>query len=206
MARGVERVVERHGVHGEYVRLSTSASATTTEPMGRSPRLLMNPFFVTGLPRSRTAWLANLFTTDQTICWHDRRFEEALTINPKRVGFSGPELVTQFEHIRELFPKSPWLVVLRNADEALTSFKLAAGDLLPQDDLLLKFWKDRCHLLSQICTHANVTTVAFSELNNEEVIRAIWARILPDIAFDVQRWEMLSKLNVQQTIKEPWPC
>jgi hypothetical protein len=31
----------------------------------------MTPFFITGLPRSRTAWLANFFTTDHSFCYHD---------------------------------------------------------------------------------------------------------------------------------------
>ena len=32
----------------------------------------MTPFFITGLPRSRTAWLANFFTTQTAFCFHDR--------------------------------------------------------------------------------------------------------------------------------------
>lgn len=28
-------------------------------------------FFITGLPRSRTAWLANFFSTGDVFCWHE---------------------------------------------------------------------------------------------------------------------------------------
>ena len=28
-------------------------------------------FFITGLPRSRTAWLANYFSTGDVFCWHE---------------------------------------------------------------------------------------------------------------------------------------
>lgn len=160
-----------------------------------------NIFMVTGLPRSMTGWLSNLFTTDKSICWHDVRFEEALTVSPKSVGFSGPELVAQFDDIQAQFPDTPWLVVLRNADDAKTAFKQAAGDLLPQDDVVDKFWAERCHAISKICSHPNVATVKFDELGTESIARRIWGYLLPQIEFDVERWKMLCKLNIQQKIK-----
>ena len=32
---------------------------------------MKNIFFITGLPRSRTAWLANWFTYGHTFCFHE---------------------------------------------------------------------------------------------------------------------------------------
>lgn len=162
----------------------------------------MKSFFITGLPRSRSAWLANLFTTDQTLCWHDKPFSESLLENPRRVGFAGPELVKQFSDITKLLPEAPWIVVLRDQAEALASFKHWAGDLLPQDDIVLKFWKERCHVLSMICPHSNVQTVNYSELDLEPVCRDIWRWLLPDIGFDSERWKLLNGLNVQQDINK----
>lgn len=165
-----------------------------------------HPFFITGLPRSRSAWLSNLFTTDQTVCHHDKPYEEHLLVNPRRVGFSGPEIAAQFTEIRKQHPECPWVVVLRNAGEALTSLKHWAGDLLPQDDVVDVFWKERVHLIAHICTHANVQTVSFEGLNDEINTRLIWAHLLPGIAFDLERWKLLCGLNVQQQLKgKPWP-
>lgn len=165
------------------------------------------PFFISGLPRTRTAWLSNLLTTDQTLCFHDTRFFDYLLVNPRRVGFSGPELVTQFDEIAAAFPEAPWVIVLRNKDEALNSFKLWAGDLLPQDDVLEIFWRNRAHAVSGLCKHPNVFTVSYEMMDDEIIAREMWAHLLPGIPFDLERWQLLKKLNVQQDKRsvKPWP-
>ncbi len=163
------------------------------------------PFFVTGLPRSRTAWLANWLTTDHSICWHDVRFERNMVASQfgiKTVGFSSSELVSQFEEIKELFPEAPWIVVLRNSQDALVAFKRWAGDLLPQDDLMEKFWADRCHEIGKLCTHGNVTTVKYEDLDLEPICAGIWSTLLPHIAFDAERWKLLNGLKVEQHIEK----
>lgn len=167
-------------------------------------------FFVSGLPRSRTAWLANWFTTDASICWHDRPFDRSLVESSHKpfVGFSGPELVVQFDEIRKHFPISPWLMILREEAQALASFREFAGDLLPQDDIVEKFWRQRCHTVSLICSHSNVVTYSFDDLESEAKCQEIWLRMLPDIEFDSERWNLLNDLQVQQDLNKnlkKWP-
>lgn len=167
----------------------------------------MKPFcIVTGLPRSRTAWLANLLTTDLTIVFHDSPVVPRGTF--KQVGFAGPELVTQYGKFRDMFPSCPWLVIRRKPDEALAAFKKWAGDLLPQDDVMESFWRERVKVFDELCTKPGVETVPYAALDDVNTIREIWKMLLPDIAFDSERAKMLQDLNIQQHLTKKlktWP-
>ena len=90
----------------------------------------MRHFFVTGLPRSRTAWWANLLTTPTSLCYHDvARFcrapddlPEVLSIGAGRyeaTGNSDSSLLLVHERVMELFPEARWLVLKRDLNEAI---------------------------------------------------------------------------------------
>jgi len=165
----------------------------------------MNPFFVTCLPRSRSAWLANWLTTDKSICYHDQPYTFALATVPQRVvGFAGPELIKQANWIFERFPGAPWLVVTRNPEEALLSFKAWAGDRITVDEGTLRwFWYRREVDLAIIGSRPMVMTVKFDgDLDDSTMAPRIWAHLLPGIEFDAERWNMLRALNVQQDLKK----
>jgi hypothetical protein len=153
----------------------------------------LGPFFVTGLPRSRTAWIANLLTTDTTICYHDVPFSIGAVGGGKVIGFAGPQTCTQFTDVTRFFPSAPWLIVLRDRDEALRSLKKFTP--VPDD-----YWNDRCHLISALCAKHQAMTVNFDELDNEEVVRGAWAHLLPGIPFDVERFNLLCTMNIQQQL------
>ena len=159
-------------------------------------------FACCGLPRSGTAWLANLFTTDRSICYHDSRFSEQLTVNYKQVGFSGPELVRQYEEIEHLFPETPWLVVLRSSDDAKASFKAKMGAMqesIPAETLE-KFWHERCSDIARLCGQPNVETIDYAMLDNEKQMRKAWIHVLPDLEFNLERFLLLRQFNVQQQV------
>jgi hypothetical protein len=46
-------------------------------------------FVITGLPRSATAWLANWFTTDHSVCWHEALMDHSME---ELLGFESDEL------------------------------------------------------------------------------------------------------------------
>jgi len=88
-------------------------------------------FFVTGLPRSRTTWLANLLTYGQTFCHHDlmnqvdslNSFHDRLTRpDVPCVGNSDSGLLLVHEKLMRLYPKAKWIIVLRNKEQALESY------------------------------------------------------------------------------------
>lgn len=160
----------------------------------------MRPFFISGLPRCRSAWLANLLTTDKTLCHHDRKFEEHLLVSPRRVGFAGPELVMQYDQIHDQFPDAPWVIVLRKVEESIASLKALDMTDAPDESWDLVY-RERSDAIAHICTKVFVETVFFDDLHHENIIRLIWAHLLPGIPFDLERWRLLNGFNVQQHIK-----
>lgn len=170
--------------------------ASLTEHRESRLNCALQPFFVTGLPRSRTAWLANLLTADTTICFHDVPFSIGAVDNGKVVGFAGPQVCTQFTEVCRFFPHAPWLIVLREQSEALEAVRRCAPNVVVPED----YWKGRCHLISALCAKHQAMTVKFDELDRESVIRPVWAHLLPGIPFDSQRFDLLCKMNVQQKL------
>lgn len=161
------------------------------------------PFFVTGLPRSRSAWLANWLTTDATLCLHDTRFSRDLLRPGRRIGFAGPELVQEFERIRKVVPEAPWLIVWREPEEALRAFDRWAGKRLPPDrSAVRRLWESRVDALLDMGRQFGVKQVAFNTLHLEKTARWIWSWLLPGVDWDQARWEMLERLNVQQNLPE----
>jgi hypothetical protein len=158
----------------------------------------MNPFFVTGLPRSRSAWLAAWLTTDRSFCYHDRKFLPGMVGGPRLAGFSGPELVDQFASIQQQYPCAPWIVVLRKAEDAFQAFvRVAKGKVAPTFDLDA-FWEKRRQRLADMCEKPQVQAVRFDDMDREEVARFIWNTCLPNIEFDRPRWELFNGLRICQ--------
>ncbi len=92
-------------------------------------------FLVTGLPRSRTAWMAALLTAHGFPCLH----EPEITLGPiteiRRIfdlgwrGISDPACYLKWpDQIERDFIGRPCLVVERNPDEAKASFECYVGE------------------------------------------------------------------------------
>lgn len=155
-------------------------------------------FFITGLPRSRTAWLAAWLTLGSVMCWHDKKFSPELVQKDRRTGFAGPELVDQFDALSKQFPNAPWIVVLRNPEDAMKGFlRVASGKYSPHFDLD-KFWELRCFRLANMCEKPMVRAVQFEDLDLYHVAQFIWATCLPGIDFDRNRWELFNSLRICQ--------
>ena len=161
----------------------------------------VRPFFLTGLPRSRTAWLANLFTTGEIFCWHDALLlcgspadlPQLLRKNAP-IGDSDSALILFYPDVAEMFPGSPWVIVERDPQDAFDSLVkrfghdvsrggwpmlIAAMQTIPKDD-------------------PNVLRVRYEELNDVEVVRRIWEHCVPAVEFDERRWALLKRLNVER--------
>lgn len=167
---------------------------------------MTQPFFITGLPRSRSAWISNWLTTVRSLCFHDMPFDEDLLRCASYVGFAGPELVTQFSAVRKDYPSSKWVVVLRKSEDALNSFLAWSRDLVNGEDAK-QFWNTRVYELEKLTMSPNVRRVAYQELDSEMHARDLWEFLLPDIPFDPVRWCLLQRLNIQQdkTKGNIWP-
>lgn len=142
-------------------------------------------FIVIGLPRSGTTWLANWLTTDTTICLHDP-FSGALPEewrgHGKRLGISctGAYLMPSWLSAQNcsvaVIERDPGEV-----DASLTRMGLPA--ISPRARCLFATAKGR--------------RWRYQDIWNEARAREIWTFLLPDIAFDAQRYRLLSQMQIQ---------
>jgi hypothetical protein len=169
-------------------------------------------FFVTGLPRSRTAWLANFLTHGPvSLCYHD-----ILRVDPKLerlnalsgyqfVGDSDSALLLEWPRWVKQFPGARWVVINRPMVECLESFmhRFNAGRPYPGAptkivELTQVFhFCDRLKRIAERGLPAEQTLkVEFADLNKEETIRRVWDWCLPGVEFPRERWEMLHTFQV----------
>jgi hypothetical protein len=90
----------------------------------------MRPFFILGLPRSRTAWLANFLCYGPAFCFHEaligcdsiKSYARRLcAVDAEHVGDSSSGTVFFIDDIMHLFPEARLVVVERNQDECKVS-------------------------------------------------------------------------------------
>lgn len=157
------------------------------------------PFFVTGMPRSRTAWLAAWLTTGPTVCFHDPPGNAfpAITTATDRTGMSGPEVCTAFADYSASYPSAPWLVVQRR--DSYPAFKKVLDRYLKPEEIVLRgWWNDRLRVLEDVINGPRTLTIDFTDLDHPNIARAVWDHLLPDQPFDATRYEILNSLNIQQ--------
>lgn len=170
---------------------------------------MLTPFFITGLPRSGTAWLANLFTTGKSICFHEpdpRDVVTAINAQPgRRVGASDPTLVRKHSQVVMLWPDARWLYVVRPIEEcfaSLVGFCAANGVTLNHAIARRAMEEDRVMGMQLIQDPFHVAVAEWDHVRNDaEVAGQVWRWLVPEIKFDVDRWKLLGGLNVQQDLK-----
>jgi len=140
-------------------------------------------FVVCGLPRSRTAWLANFLTYDGLYCYHEglvgcRNLNEYYD----KIGDDGDS--TTIPHLLDL-PDCRKVIIDRDIHRAIQFTEANYG---PANYEYYSFLKD--YLSKMEGLH-----IPFSEINNS--LRQIWEYVT-DIPFDGKRANMLIQLNVQE--------
>ena len=171
----------------------------------------INTFFITGYPRSRSAWLANWLSDDWRICLHDElvnhatleSFADAIQDHPV-TGVSDSALALFWKPLMQMFPEAKWLVVMRDrADAEAATIKSLTDDPLPgcgaPEAIHLKDFFDRSQrALVALCEAPNVLTVRFDELDSQIVAENIWRHIVGQGIFPLRRWKMLKALRITQ--------
>src|ERR1700733_452815 len=159
-------------------------------------------FIITGLPRSRTAWLAGLFSTGNVICFHEpinnfsslKEMKDYLDSLPyEYVGISDSSIGYYEEFYTDNFSDAPIVVIDR--EEAVVIFDLAdflnikikqSRELINKVNIGLKKIKNRASVFN------------FESLNDSGVIGIIWNILIPTIPFDKLRCELFQTLMIQQ--------
>lgn len=171
------------------------------------------PFFITGLPRSRTAWLANFFTWGNAFCHHDLL----------RLGCSVPELSKNLEATRAEFvgdsdsallllapeivkawPAARWVLVLRPVEEAVADFQAAFRAHpypgIPQMSdaeamTLFQRGEEQCRALARLVPKEQLMILTADALDHLGMLRQVWEWCVPQ-PFPAERAAMLNTFNI----------
>lgn len=167
---------------------------------------MSHPFFIVGLPRSRTAWFAVATSTAKATCWHEPyphldgfKALRSLWLDPSMgvsIGVSDSSLAPLTGRIlREIKPRT--LMIFRPKFEAIASFvgymKGSGVDInwRAVTDLADRYMAE----MSTYSKHELVRAVRFDELNDQDVMRKCLNWLLPDEAFpDLAQ---LMRMNIQ---------
>lgn len=163
------------------------------------------PFFVVGYPRSGTAWLANLLTTDGMYCLHEGTLlgptlDAWLYGGPERGNSDSMQILNSNLIQRNPDAKVVW--IQRERDSALASLTKHLQEL-GLDPTALTSLLDRLDVAHDTVLEGrdNVLKIQFTELFTLESAQRVWSFVHPKSKFDATRAKMLLGLNVQQDLK-----
>ena len=145
----------------------------------------MNSFLITGLPRSRTAWLANFLTYGDSICLHMPeyvKYERIVKFDRyKYTGISCP--VTSID----LYPSfQKKLINERDIDEVIPW----AEDHLGRSTSVLIEAQKKLDTLSGL-------RVRYEDIDKN--LMNIWDYLIPEVPYNFDRERLLTSLNIQVT-------
>ena len=146
----------------------------------------MKPFFVIGLPRSRTAWLSLFLTDDKRICYHegiDGCNSICQYIN--KIGSNGDSSTFLMNlDINKLFPDSPVLIIENDINRTITYTEETYGYYVPMQIYELRYKMDKIKGMR----------IYINEIDDK--LELIWKYLRGD-KFNKKRAELFSRMNIQ---------
>jgi hypothetical protein len=165
----------------------------------------MTPFFITGLPRSRTAWLANFFTTDHSFCYHDiSRVGSVWSIlestSSDFVGDSDSGLLTLVDSLLIRYPMARWLFLHNTVDRATKSFEryfTVDNEYPGTKESNIREAMEIAKQLYDIAVQKvnNKMEIEVDELDNFQTVKQVWQWLLP-LPWNQQRYTMLNTFRI----------
>lgn len=169
---------------------------------------MKNIFFIIGLPRTRSAWLANFLTNGDAFCHHElfcrcngmEQFAEAMQATKgtdgtyMTVGDADPTLCSVLEHVIDRFPDAKFLVVDRVYEDVVKS-QIAAYPSKPPHEETLRNWQKNIRQLLAKLPREQRMQVDFYDLHRQSVCAEIHTFLLGRTMRDV-RWALLHELRV----------
>jgi hypothetical protein len=158
-------------------------------------------YLITGLPRSRTAWMAAAATTDQSICWHEplprlSRWEDIFEtiwrrsrhryvgISDSALGFHLPEIIAR---------AAPRVLVIERDITEVEASGAAIGIVAPKYLTLLKAALGYVHPL--------IERVPYADLADDRVVAACLRHLMPKAVIHMDRIKALQGFNIQADLK-----
>lgn len=168
---------------------------------------MKNHFFITGLPRSRTSWLANFFTYNNSFCFHEatrfcsnmRDLKDMMDSHEAgNLGNADPALLYIMDDIKKSFPRSRILLVERELHETIDSFIDFYTSYAYKS--IQEWIESLFEIMEHIKKKYEVKSVAHDDLNQMETCRDVWEYLVPGEPFDVKRWNLLDELYINKLI------
>ena len=156
----------------------------------------MNTFFIIALPRSRTAWLANFLTNDESFCFHygiwkygvDGIRAKMLALPAKTIGSSDTAAMFYMDKIISVFPGAKIIAIDRNIDDIISSLRRCGLDESPNIELMESTFSNAKKFADIIIVYDDINIMADQ----------IWEYVTRTEC-DMDRLEMLKGMNIQIT-------
>lgn len=163
----------------------------------------MEPFLIIGMPRSRTAWLANFFTWEDAICLHGglRNHKsvadlfEALKKPGAARGDADPTLTLFPTEVIEESPSFRIAYVVRDLKDVWNSSTKAYRGTATNPETFVTASELGFRMLRK---YAPSMEIPYESLDDEAAMYKLWKHILPTTPFPVERFHMLKTINIQE--------
>ena len=153
-------------------------------------------YLITGLPRSRTAWLANYLTVGSSFCYHEG-LKNCFDIGDLRMmkkapytGNSDSSAVFFVDEMKNLFPHMKIVIIDRNYQDVLNSLKDEYSG--PYTNYLVSATKTSKKYVEKNYDHM---LVKYKDINDR--LDEIAAYCIPDQEITEERKKMLLELKVE---------
>jgi hypothetical protein len=159
---------------------------------------MTNRFFITGLPRSRTAWLAAFMTSGNAICLHEPRHWRDMWAHDgaRHVGISDSGLGFQLKAIINEF--APRILIVDRPIEEVEASLAALRIGIPRTNF--------CEILHKSLSgfnsgESNILRVPYHLLSDMRTMQKIFWHLTPGEAFDEGRFLAMKDHNIQIDIQ-----
>lgn len=163
-----------------------------------------NYFFITGLPRSRTAWISNLFSHRNSYCYHElirhadsiKEMAQLLKQRPETfVGTCDSTFPFYADQMIQEIPACKIVIVEREPHEVFDSLLEAfgrehatqLGELVDMTLEAIEVLKKRYH----------TTSIPFEEMNDHATVMMMWESLVGRDTFDMERFHHLNMFNME---------
>ena len=147
----------------------------------------MNNFFVVGLPRSRTAWLANFLTYDNRFCYHEG-IDGCSTIEEykKKLGTNKGDSCTglMLLELNKEFPNAPVVIIENNITKAVKFSRQTYGIETTKEMQILK----------EKMSFIRGLRIKLENIN--EALEDIWVHLI-GTPYNEERGNLLKNMNIQ---------
>lgn len=151
-------------------------------------------YFILGLPRSRTTWLAAFLSNDSTLCYHEKslefsNLEDLKTFVMKEdCGISDTALILHWQWIKSNIPGAKIVVIDRPYEDAVSSVEamgISVGSMMEHISKRIEVIKK----------DTSIPVVRFSSLNKKEVVERLCNYI--GIPFNEEKFVEFSEMMIQ---------